>query len=66
MGVEPMLLNEAQKQKQKVVAQDVEIRDLKQEQLRMQQQMAELKTLNEATQAALLKLEAKDELMVQR
>jgi hypothetical protein len=59
----PMLLNEMQK---KNVAQDAEIRDLKQQQLRMQQQMAELKTLNQATQVALQKLQAKDELMAQR
>jgi hypothetical protein len=59
----PMLLNEMQK---KNVAQDAEIRDLKQQQLRMQQQMAELKTLNEETQGALQKLQAKEQLMAQR
>ena len=32
----------------------------------MQQQMADLKTLNEETQVALQKLQAKDELMAQR
>jgi hypothetical protein len=59
----PMLLNEMQKRN---AAQDAEIRDLKQQQLRMQQQMGELKTLNEATQVALQKLQVKDALVVQR
>jgi hypothetical protein len=52
----PMLLNEVQK---KNATQDAEIRDLK-------QQMAELKDLNQATQVALRKLQAKDELVAQR
>jgi hypothetical protein len=52
----PMLLNEMQK---KNSAQDAEIRDLK-------QQMAALKALDQATQRALQKPQAKDELVVQR
>jgi Chaperone of endosialidase len=58
----PMLLNEAQQQKQKIDAQAAEIRDLKQQQKtvgEMQKQMAEM-------HAALLKLQAKDEFMAQR
>jgi Chaperone of endosialidase len=51
----PMLLNEMQKRN---AAQDVEIRELK-------QQMADLKNLNQATQVALRKLQAKDELVAQ-
>jgi hypothetical protein len=46
--------------------QAAEIRGLKQQQLRMQQQMTELKTLNEATRVALQKLQAKDEMIAQR
>ena len=52
----PMLLNEMQK---KNAAQDAEMRDLK-------QQVAELKALNQATQVALRKLQAKDELVARR
>jgi type II secretory pathway component PulJ len=55
----PMLLNEAQQQKQKIDAQDAEIRELK-------QQMAALKDLNQATQVALQRLLAKEELVAQR
>jgi hypothetical protein len=55
----PMLLNEVQQQA-------ATIRDLKQVQFRTQQQMAELKALNQATQVALQKLLAKDELIAQR
>jgi hypothetical protein len=51
----PMLLNEMQTRN---AAQDVEIRELK-------QQMADLKNLNQATQVALRKLQAKDELVAQ-
>jgi trimeric autotransporter adhesin len=53
----PMLLNEVQQQQQKIATQVLsintqaaEILELKQQQLRMQQQVAELKTLNQATQ----------------
>jgi hypothetical protein len=48
----PMLLNELQKRN---TAQDAEMRDLK-------RQVAELKALNQTTQLALRKLQAKDEL----
>jgi Tfp pilus assembly protein PilN len=50
----------------KMAGQGAEIRDLRQQQLRVQQQMAEMKVLKEATQAALQKLQAKDELIAQR
>jgi hypothetical protein len=54
----PMLLNEMQKrnaaQDQRIAARDAEIRDLRQQQRRTQQLVAELKDLNRATQAALL------------
>ena len=53
----PMLLNEMQK---KNAAQDAEIRNLKQQQLRAQQQMAELMALNRATQEALQKLQSQN------
>ena len=62
----PMLLNEAQREHKKFAAQDAEIRDLKQQQLRTQQQMAELKVLNQATQVALRTLQTKDQLVGQR
>jgi hypothetical protein len=62
----PMLLNEMQKQQQKIATQDeriaadvAQIRDLK-------QQMAELKDLKQELHTALGKLKAKDELMAQR
>jgi Chaperone of endosialidase len=59
----PMLLNEVQQQRtqmtEKIDAQAAEIRDLK-------QQMAELKALNQATQVALRKLQAKDEFVARR
>ena len=51
----PMLLNEMQKRN---ASQDAEIRDLKQQQLRTQQQMAELMALNRATQVELQKLQS--------
>jgi hypothetical protein len=62
----PMLLNEAQQQQQKIAAQGAAMRDLKQQQFRTQQEMAELKALNQATQVALRKLQAKDEFVAQR
>jgi hypothetical protein len=62
----PMLLNEVQKEQQKIAAQDAEIHDLKQQQLRTQQQMAELKALNQATQVALQTLRTKDPLVMER
>jgi endosialidase-like protein len=52
----PMLLNEMQKRN---AAQDSEIRNLK-------KQMAELKALNQVTQATLQNLQAKGELVAQR
>jgi hypothetical protein len=62
----PMLLNEMQKQEQKIdtqaktnADQAVEIRDLK-------QQVAELNNLKEEMRAALQQLKSKDELVVQR
>ena len=55
----PMLLNEVQQQA-------AQIRDLKLQQLRTLQQVAELKSLNHATQVALRKLQPKDELVAQR
>ena len=45
----PMLLNEVQQQQQKIASQGAEIRDL-------EQQMAEMKAANQATQAVLRKL----------
>jgi hypothetical protein len=66
----PMLLNEMQQQRAQMTAksdaQAAEIRDLKQQQLRTQQQMAELKAFNLATQVALRKLQAKDEFVATR
>jgi hypothetical protein len=69
----PMLLNEVQQQQRINEAQAAEIRDLKAQQLatgaqqlRMQQQVAELKALNQATQVALRKLQAKDALVANR
>jgi hypothetical protein len=55
----PMLLNEAQRQQRINEAQAAETRDLK-------QQVAELKALNQATQVALRKIQAKDEFVAQR
>jgi hypothetical protein len=51
---------------EKIDVQAAEIRDLKQQQLATQQQMAELKALNQATLAALQKPQAKDQLVAQR
>jgi len=62
----PMLLNEMQQQQRKNATQAAEIRELKQQQLRTQQQMAELKAFNLATQVALRKLQAKDEFVATR
>jgi hypothetical protein len=55
----PMLLNELQQQQRKIDAQAAEIRDLK-------QQLAELKGLKQDLHAALLNLQAKDELAANR
>jgi hypothetical protein len=76
----PILLNEVQQQQRRLAAQDElnalqarQIRDLKQQQLtahteqaRMQQQMASLTMLNEATQVALRRFQAANELVAQR
>jgi hypothetical protein len=76
----PMLLNEMQKQQRaavnqavanaaqavKMAVQDAEIRDLKQHQLRMQQQMAALQALDQGTRAALRRLEVAGELVAKR
>ena len=73
----PMLLNEMQQQHAQMAekfdtqarantAQAAEIRELKQQQIRTEQQVGELKALNETTQAALRKLQAKDEFVGQR
>ena len=55
----PMLVNEVQKQQSKNAAQDTRIRDL-------EQQVEKLTTLNQATQAALRKLQTKDQTVAQR
>jgi trimeric autotransporter adhesin len=55
----PMLLNEVQQQQRKIDAQAAEIRDVK-------QQLAELKGLKQDLHAALLNLQAKDELAANR
>jgi hypothetical protein len=69
----PILLKEVQQERQQLVVQAAEIRGLKEQQLAsraqqlsLQQQMAELQALNQATQAALKKLGAKDQLVAQR
>jgi len=66
----PMLLNELQQQHtqmtRKFDAQAAEIQALKQQQRVSQQQLAELKSLNHATQVALRKLEGRGEVVAQR
>ena len=62
----PMLLNEMQQQQRKNATQAAEIRELKQQQLRTQQQLEELTALNNATQAALQKFQANDQIVVKR
>jgi len=69
----PMLLNEVQQQQSKMAAQEehitaqaAEIGELKQQQLRTQQQVTELKALNEATQVALRKLQTGNDFIAQR
>jgi hypothetical protein len=61
----PMLLNEVQQQQQKMAAQAAEIRQLKQQQKQLVTH-AELNNLKEELQAALAKLQSKDELVAQR
>jgi hypothetical protein len=56
-----MLLNEVQLLQQKITAQSDTIAAQGSQLRDMQQQFAELKALNQTTQAALLKLQAKDE-----
>jgi hypothetical protein len=66
----PMLLNELQQQHtqmtRKFDAQAAEIQALRQQQRVSQQQLAELKSLNHATQVALRKLEGRGEVVAQR
>jgi hypothetical protein len=66
----PMLLNEMQQRRSQMTAQidaqAAQIRALKQQQLRTQQQMAELKILNQATLIALGKLQSENETVAQR
>jgi hypothetical protein len=59
----PMLLNEMQK---KNTAQDAEIRGLRQQQLRTQQQMTELMAANHATQVELQKLQSQKASVAER
>ncbi len=61
----PMLLNEAQRQRQQIAAQAAEIRQLKQQQKQFAT-YADVAGLKQQLQAALLKLQAKDELVAQR
>jgi hypothetical protein len=68
----PMLLNEVQHQQTaavaqaaKIAAQDAEIRQLKQQQKQLVTH-AELNNLKQELQAALVKLQSKDELVAQR
>jgi phage shock protein A len=55
----PMLLNEAQRQQQKIATQAAQLRDVL-------QQLAVLKEVSQATQVALRQLQAKDEIVAQR
>jgi hypothetical protein len=55
----PMLLNEAQRQQQKITAQAAEIRDLK-------KQVAELNDLKQEMRAALRELKSKDQFVAKR
>jgi hypothetical protein len=65
-----MLLNELQRQRTqmtlKLDTQAAEIQALKQQQRVSQQQLAELKSLNHATQVALRRLEGRGEVVAQR
>ena len=54
-----MLLNEAQRQQQKIATQAAQLRDVL-------QQLAVLKEVSQATQVALRQLQAKDEIVAQR
>jgi hypothetical protein len=73
----PMLLNEVQQQHQKIATQEAQFRDMQQQQQRkidaqaaeirdLKQQLAELKGLKQDLHAALLNLQAKDELAANR
>jgi hypothetical protein len=57
----PMLLNEAQQQRQTIAVQAAEIRELKKQQLHTQQQVVELEELNQTTHVALRKLQDRDD-----
>jgi hypothetical protein len=61
-----MLLNEMQRERQKITIQATEIRELEQQQLRTQQEVAELRDLNESTQVALRKLQSQAAFVAQR
>jgi hypothetical protein len=62
----PLLLSEVQQQQRINAAQAEEIQDLKRHQIATQQQVAALMNLNHATQFALRKLPAKDEIIAGR
>jgi hypothetical protein len=65
----PMLLNEAQRQQQKIAAQAAEIRDLKQQQKQLTTRIAQLSDVQKQmaeVRSALTKLQAADQSVVQR
>lgn len=62
----PILLSEVQQQQRKIAAQDERIAAQEAQLRTLHQQQAELKDLNQATQTALRKLQAKDEFVAQR
>jgi len=62
----PMLLNEMQKQQRKIAAQSETITTQEAELRTVRQQLAELAVLNQATQAAIKKLQAKNEFVARR
>ena len=62
----PILLSEVQQQQRKMAAQDERIAAQEAQLRTLHQQQAELKDLNQATQTALRKLQAKDEFVAQR
>jgi hypothetical protein len=62
----PMLVNEMQKQQGKNVTQDQQIAAQAAEIRELKHEVSELKTLNQATQVALRKLQTKDQIVAQR